>query len=153
MKHVVEVDQSGKFENTKHDTVVAFSNGIDFTVMIPATVKRDCITALETQGIAKANRNALLFATMLFFLLRHYIDQLHTVVIDMEYRGHEPLIKDHLMNILQRAGHSVHREHITFGYIGKHSRAHTAAIETFRRNRAPNLILSLEDVLGQFRKK
>ncbi len=49
--HVVDVDQSGKFENTKHDTVVAFSNGIDFSVIIPATVKRDCITALgDTVG-------------------------------------------------------------------------------------------------------
>ena len=90
---------------------------------------------------------------MLFFLLRHYIDQLHTVVIDMEYQGQEPLIKDHLMNILRRADYPVQRQQITFGHIGKHSPAHNIAIETFRRNRAPNLILSVEDVLGQFRRK
>jgi hypothetical protein len=151
MMHVVDVDQSGKFENTKHDTVVAFSNGIDFSVIIPATVKRDCITALGRQGISDANRNALVFATLLFFLLRHYIEQLHTVIIDIEYREQEPLIKDHLMNILRRAGYRVRREQITFGHIGKHSRAHEVAIETFRRNRASNLVLTLEDILGQFR--
>ena len=153
MTHVVAVDQSGKVENTKHDTVVAFSNGIDYSVMIPATVKRDCLTALGSWGISDANRNALLFATMLFFLLRHYIDQLHTVVIDAEYQGQEPLIKDHLMNILRRAGYPVQRHQLTFGHIGKHAPAHKVALETFRRNRTPNLILSLEDILGQFRRK
>ena len=35
MTHVVEVDQSGKVEDTRLDTIVAFANGITFSVRIP----------------------------------------------------------------------------------------------------------------------
>jgi hypothetical protein len=39
----VEVDQSGKIGDTKVPTVLAFSNGKKFTVLISAKVKRECI--------------------------------------------------------------------------------------------------------------
>jgi hypothetical protein len=40
---------------------------------------------------------------------------------------------------------------ITFGYIGKKSPAHEAAIETLRGNVNPNLIVGLEDILAHFK--
>ena len=50
--HVVDVDQSGKFENTQMDTVLAFSNAIHYAILIPAQVKRDCIAVLREGGKA-----------------------------------------------------------------------------------------------------
>jgi len=36
----VEVDQSGKVENTRVDTVLAFSNGMNHAILVSAKVKR-----------------------------------------------------------------------------------------------------------------
>lgn len=149
--HDVEVDQSGNFEVTKTDTVLAFSNGVRFSVLIPTTVKRNCITQLRKRGLTGPTLYVQLFAVGLFFLLKDSIDQLEEVVIDTEYEGREALIKDHLMNILRRSGSSVRRGQIRFGHIGKESAAHSLALATFRKNKAPDLVLTLEAILGQFR--
>jgi hypothetical protein len=49
----IEVDQSGKIEDTRVDTVIAFSNGLSGTILIPAVVKRVCIRALRKQDWRK----------------------------------------------------------------------------------------------------
>lgn len=36
----IEIDQSGKIEDTRKDTVLAFSNGKNYSILIPAEVKR-----------------------------------------------------------------------------------------------------------------
>jgi len=45
--HQVEVDQSGKIEDTRVATVVAFSDGIHRVVLVPAQVKRECSAVLR----------------------------------------------------------------------------------------------------------
>jgi hypothetical protein len=151
MAHIVEVDQSGKFETTKMDTVLAFSDGISFSILIPSTVKRDCLTILRNKKTLGPTLYDQLFATGLFFLLRNYIERMNEVIIDTEYKGREAGIKDHLINILHRAGRPVRREQISFGYVGKQSPAHKIALATLKREQNPNLILTVEDILGQFK--
>lgn len=51
----VEVDQSGKIGDTKVPTVLAFSNGRSFAVLIPAIVKRECLKRLRGQEIGRAH--------------------------------------------------------------------------------------------------
>ena len=135
MAHFVEVDQSGKFEDTKTDTVVAFSNGISFSVFIPATVKRDCITILRKKVTTGATMYTRLFATSLFFLLHTYIERIGRVTIDTEYTGKEDQIKQHLLHLLRREGHEVYSDQIGFGYVGKQSPAHQIAYETLQGER------------------
>ena len=151
MAHFVEVDQSGKFEDTRTDTVVAFSNGISFSVLIPATVKRDCITILRKKVSSGATTYTRLFTTSLFFLLRTYIERIGRATIDIEYMGKEDQIKQHLLHLLRREGHEVSSDQLGFGYVGKHSPAHYIAYETLLGERTPNLILTVEDILGQFK--
>ena len=102
--HDVEVDQSGKFEVTKTDTVLAFSNGVSFSVLIPTTVKRNCITQLRKRGLTGPTLYVQLFAVGLFFLLKDYIDQFDEVVIDTEYEGREALIKVSVQGVDMRMG-------------------------------------------------
>ncbi len=45
----VQVDQSGKI-GAKGPTALAFSNDIDYKILIPAAVKRECIEALGLEG-------------------------------------------------------------------------------------------------------
>jgi hypothetical protein len=149
--YVVEVDQSGKFEHTNHDTVLAFSNGIRFAILIPAQVKRDCITTLRAQGLSGPTLFTRLFATGLYFLLRDYIEHMSTVVIDIEYQGREGQIKQHLLHLLHRGGYAAQNEQIGFGLVGKKSQAHVAALSVFRGNVQPDLILTLRDLLGEFK--
>ena len=151
--HVVDVDQSGKFENTQVDTVVAFSNGIQFTVLIPAQVKRDCVTQLRGRGVPPPTFYVQLFATCLYFLLRNHIERLTHVTIDIEYSGKNAQIKEHLLHLLRRRGHTVESAQIGFGLVGKKSGAHSKAIAVFRGEVQPNVILRLEDVLGEFKTK
>ncbi|MFQ5340914.1 MAG: hypothetical protein ACE5F6_05150 [Anaerolineae bacterium] len=70
-------------------------------------------------------------------------------VIDVEYVGHSQEIKQHLLNLLRRSGHSVPSDRITFRRIGKKSPAHRLAIETLRGNRAPDQRVTLEDLLAE----
>ena len=151
MAHIVEVDQSIKFENTKRDTVLAFSNAITFTMLIPASVKRDCVTLLRKKITSGSTLYTQLFATCLFLLLKDYMNQLGVVIIDGEYTGKEAQIKQHLLHLFRNRGYTVDSQQITFGYIGKQSPAHEAAIETLRGNVNPNLIVRLEDILAYFK--
>ena len=73
-------------------------------------------------------------------------------VIDIEYFGKEAQIKEHLINLLRRAGCVVHADQIQFQRIGKRSPAHVLALETLRGHSKPDLVLSKEDLLGEFRR-
>jgi hypothetical protein len=147
----VEVDQSGRIEFTKEGTVLAFSDGINFSVLIPAPVKRACVQELRDRGLSGPTLYVQLFATGLFFLLKDYTESLSQIVIDLEFFGQEAKIKEHLLNLLRRAGHRVEPGQIQFQRIGKKSRAHRLALDTLRGKKEPGLILSREDILKEFR--
>ena len=115
----VEIDQSGKFEATKEDTVLALSNGVEMSVLVSRSVKRSCIQELRSRGHAGQKFYTQLFATGLFFLLRNYSDNLSQVIIDTEYTGKERQIKEHLINLLRRAHCRIIPEAIQFRQIGK----------------------------------
>jgi len=148
----VEVDQSGKIGDTKVATVLAFFNGKQFAILIPATVKRDCIQKLRGKGKLETRIYIQLFAVGLFLLLRRNTHALEQVIIDIEYPGHEAKIKEHLINLLQRAGIKLHRAKVQFGYVGKKSGAHQLAIGIFKNNSKPNQVIQLEQILREFRK-
>jgi len=150
MSHVVEVDQSGKVEDTKEDTVLAFANGMRFSVLIPATVKRDCIRILRRRGLSPKTFYLQIFAVGLFFLLKDHVANLSHVIIDREYLGKDKDIRRYLMNLLFRSKYKVEAEQFHFGHIGKGSTAHRLAIDTLRGKGEPNLKLNLEDILRQF---
>jgi len=57
MSHAVEVDQSGKI-GAKGPTAVAFSDRVDHKILIPPTVKRECVRTLKPQGKTGKKSNA-----------------------------------------------------------------------------------------------
>src|SRR6266705_2176099 len=99
MSHVVEVDLSGRIEVTKDDTALAFANGLKGSILIPATVKRECIQILRRRGVTGATLYNQFFAIGLFLLLKNHIDKFSSVILDYEYVGREDKIKEYLINI------------------------------------------------------
>jgi hypothetical protein len=146
----IEVDQSGKIEDTASNTVLAFANGASFVILIPAREKRLCLQALRARGKTGKSIYRLLFATALFFLLKDAIARRSVVTIDIEYQGHDAGIKEHLLNLLRRANTAVDAHQIRFAYIGKKSPAHTKAYDVQRGRAEPNRVVSAEELLGEF---
>ena len=108
---------------------------------------------LRRRGLQGPTFYIQLFTTALFFLLKDHIKDLDRVVIDVEYYGKEAQIKQHILHLLRRAGYQVVTDQIQFQRIGKKSSAHVLALGTFQGNRAPNVVLSEEKLLGEFKKK
>jgi len=145
----VEIDQSGKI-GEKGPTALALSNDIDYKILIPAAVKRECI------GVARAHNKSgkvfypQLFSITLFLLLRDHIGKCTLVVIDPEYRSKDKDIKGFLMNLLRRDGQEVSPETITFESIGRDSNAHKKAKATYRGELVPDRVIQTEEILEQF---
>jgi len=147
--HYAEVDQSGKMESTSTATVLAFSDGISDSIMIPAAVKRQAIRSLRERGMTGATLYPLLFAIALYLLLRDYTETLALVIIDQEYIGQERIIKAHLMNLMNRHGYDLPAQNVGFRRIGKRSPAHKLALETLRGKRKPGRSIGLGDLLSE----
>lgn len=128
MAHVVEIDQSFKFENTKEDTAIALANGVTYSIVIPAKVKRECIIQLRAKGISGAKMYVKLFAITLYFLLKNCIKDINHIIIDKEYTGKEGQIKDNLVNLFRRTRYNLSYDQILFSLVGKKSNAHIAAL-------------------------
>ena len=149
----VEVDQSGKIGDTGVPTVLAFSNRISFSILIPPAVKRESLRKLRARGRRGKSLYLQLFAVALYLLLKEHITKLSLISIDVEYPGHNRAVKEHLLNLLRRDGLNVPAEAIEFRYIGKKSPAHRLALETFRGKREPDRVISVGELLGPFKIK
>ncbi|NTU46546.1 hypothetical protein HGA88_02885 [Candidatus Roizmanbacteria bacterium] len=152
MSYVVEVDQSGKVEDTKEDSVLAMSNGKTFSVCISASIKRTCIRELRNK-MPPQKMYLQMFTVGLYFLLRDYSHTLTRVHIDQEYQGKNDAIKEHLVNLLLRNGYFVDPRAIQFTLVGKHSPAHTVAWGTLRKHKKPNKVVQLDEFMQEFRPK
>ncbi len=144
----VEVDQSGKVEVLTVDTALAFSDGIAASILIPATVKREVYRRLKARGVKRKMITARMFAAGLFLLLEDYLDNIVTVVIDIEYEGWNAEIRGLLLTHIRRMLPYVPQARIDFGYVGKKSRAHKAALAVFRKAREPGRRITARELLN-----
>jgi hypothetical protein len=148
----IEVDQSGKIEWTQKPTALAFANGIRFSILISAKDKRRLFNELKRRrpGRSGTKLHILVFATLLFLLLKNRVHQLQNVVVDVEYQGHNAAIKEHFLNLCRRHKLHVAPHMLSFHQVGKKSPAHDLAIQVFRGEVEPDLKITAEDVLAEF---
>ena len=139
----IEVDQSGKIEQLNMNSVIAFSNKNQYSVLISKEVKREVYKIYK--GKVKELRYRL-FCVGVYFCLKEYIREKELITICCEYAGKENLIKSFLLGYLRKDYPAVDPKIIRFGMIGKKSNAHAVAIDVYRGNRRPNKILSLSEV-------
>lgn len=127
----VEVDQSGKIEQTNHDTVLAFANDTSCAVLIPAKVKRELVSIIRSSG-KKRRAYLFLFSAAVYELLRRHLKHIEHITIDIEYQGRGPYIKGELLSLIRRTDPDYPAGRTTFARVGKKSAAHARALATYR---------------------
>jgi len=147
--HDVDVDQSGRTDKLAMDTVLAFSDRIQDTILISKAVKRGCYDHLKARGVRKGRIGVRLFIAGLVLLLQDHIAALETVTIDQEYAGAaQGDIKSELVQRLRQFWPDFRSDQVVLRSIGKKSRAHRLALETYRGKRQPDRRVGVEEVLG-----
>jgi hypothetical protein len=126
MAYIVEVDQSGKIEDSGR-TILAFSNDISHAIVIPARVKQAGFKALRNRNKSGNVARLMLFAAGLFLLLKEHLEVLNKVVIDTEYTGHEATIRSFLLRYIWQKIPTFEAKKIVFRQVGKKSTAHKKA--------------------------
>ncbi|MFQ5856482.1 MAG: hypothetical protein ACE5LU_12655 [Anaerolineae bacterium] len=149
MSYIVELDQSGKLEQTNWDTVLAFSDGAQSAILIPRGIKRDVFGFLRQRYPERAGRFHILqlFAVGAYLLLRPHLHRLEHVAIDREYFGHEGYIKGILLNYLRREEPSLPSDFISFRLVGEGSPSDKLAKSVFRGEQEPERVIILEEIV------
>ncbi len=143
MLHDIEVDQSGRTDRLNEDTVVAFSDGIQSSILLTAAVKRACYWRLRERKMSKKLAVVRMFAAGLVILLQDKGNSLESICIDLEFPGWESDILPHLLRRLTW----LRQDRIYFAQIGKESRAHDLAWNTYRRKLGANKRVGVEELL------
>ena len=136
----IEVDQSGKIENSC-DTVIAFSNKEQFTVLLPQKLKNKLLKSItpKRQAIYK------IFARAVYCCIKDYLDIDKQIIMDDEYRKHGNDIKSYLLNDIRKEKQLFNKHLIIIRPIGEKSKAHKIAYQTFCCKLKPNKILTEKD--------
>lgn len=143
----IEIDQSGKIEETGHNTVIAFSNSKTKSLLIKAKDKR----LLQKLFREKGKRNIFtykLFALLISVLLKEDLSKIGQVIIDLEYQAQDNLIKNFLLQYLYEIDKNFDKDIIHFQSIGRGSNAHKVALDVLRKDREPDIIVKIKDILS-----
>lgn len=143
----IEIDQSGKIENTNRNTIVAFSNSISKSVLISGKDKREIQDIFRKAGKPRVFVYRL-FAILIFILIKKHIKQIDQMVIDLEYPGKSNLIKNYLFQEIRKEEKEFPKENIIFRRIGKKSNAHNKAYLTFKKKMKADIVATGEDILS-----
>ncbi|MFA5103424.1 MAG: hypothetical protein WC525_09765 [Candidatus Thermoplasmatota archaeon] len=144
------IDQSGKVEDTRHDTVVAFSNGKTGSVIIHASEKR------KIQSYFRHAQKPHMFiyktfAALIFLLLKEEKMKSLDIHIDREYWGKESVVKDHLLRIIRKQKKfDFESSNISFCLVGKKHACHIIAVSVLRKKIKAGKRIMEKDVLQLF---
>ncbi|MBS3096651.1 hypothetical protein J4480_04385 [Candidatus Woesearchaeota archaeon] len=138
----IEVDQSGKIEQTDMDTILAFSNNHQYAVLFTKDTKRELIKKYrkEKQIILK------LFVACVYYTIKDYLHQAELIIIDNEYDGKQNYIKSLLLDFIRKDYRDFDKNLIRIAHITKNSKAHEFAANVKRGFAKPQKILSEKDI-------
>lgn len=146
----IEIDQSGKVEDTSRITVVAYSaeNNTEKSILISAKNKRKLQEYFRKTGESRLYIYYI-FSILLFILTKEVITE-DLVIVDLEYPGKEKLITELLKEI--RESYDLKKINCRFEKIGNKPRAHYAAYNVFKRKKKPTLVVEISDIFKILKK-
>ena len=142
----VEVNQSGKIEQTNLDTALAFTNAEERSILIRARVKRGAQRGLRARGVKPGMIALRMFSAGLFLLLRDHLEVITSVTTDSEYWGHEGEIQSLLLRLIWGENPPFPQEAISFRRT-RRSPAHTLPWRTHRGELKPDKEIGVEELL------
>lgn len=147
------IDQSGRLEFTKVDTVIAYSNSYLETksILIEAKEKRKLQSYFRKNGNDKVYIYKT-FAILIYILLENKFKYISSLNIDMEYEGREILIKNFLLDLIFKNNKKIDSKQINFVHVGKKHKCHDKAIRTFRKEIKPDIKVDADLIFRKFLK-
>ena len=142
-----EIDQSNKIEVGRKPTALALTNDDDYSIAIPANERRAAFAAVQNRYERKSV-TIMFFTAAVYFLVRE-LPAGATVSIDCEYTGKERYIRGLLLQWLRDDRPDITADRITFGQVGRKSRAHKTALAIHRGEREADRTLRADDLVAQ----
>ncbi len=127
--------------------MLAFSDDIEWAILVTAEVKRACQQELRAKGVKPGMIALRMFAAGLLLLLESRMEGIGSVTIDTEYEGKEGEIKGLLLRVILKWAPAFPKEAIIFRRIGRQSRAHIMAWEIHRGQRQADRRVTLRELL------
>lgn len=143
----IEIDQSGKIEETHRDTILAYSNDSAYSVRITAKTKRKLQEAFRRAGKPRDYIIGV-FSAVIYLLVRRKVRTLPEIVIDVEYPGHEGLVTSILRSKFEKQG-VIPPPDILISSIGKRSKAHVRALQTFQKKLKADAVLPYDEIIKE----
>ena len=84
---------------------------------------------------------------MIFLLIKNNFKEIKEIIIDEEYQGKSPLIKNFLFQEIKRANSFFSKQDIAFHCIGKKSRAHFIAYGVAIGKRKADMEVGAREIL------
>ncbi len=146
----VELDISGRVEDTSTDTIIALANGVVSSLLIDKQTKRACLNKLRKLGYFGDSIYLRIYVIGLYYLIRPIISKLGLVILDEDFRGKEGFIKEQLINLFLKYKVKFNELSFLFKYIGKRSPAHKIAISSLRKKIKCDLIITESQIINEF---
>ena len=143
----IEIDQSGKLEDTNKHTFLAYSNNSHFVLKLGSTEKKKLQKYFRSIGKPRLYIY-ITFASLIIILLEKFKSSNNQIIIDTEYPGKSHLIRDLIKNM--RRNFPI--KEIVFHSIGKKSRAHFLAKGTAIKKLNPDIVIRADRVLKIIKK-
>lgn len=143
-----QIDQSGKIEDTGRNTVLALSNDLEYTIVIPGKVKRQLQELYRKDGLTRVYIYQV-FSVGIYFLISRLKLPTH-IIIDREYKGKEKLINE-LVHIFLECNQKPNH-YLTFDQIGRNPKVHYLANNVLNQKRKADRIIRIEEILLTLKK-
>ena len=142
----IEIDQSGKIEDTGKNTIIAFSNSKSKSIFISAKDKREIQKFFREIGKPRIFVYKT-FAILIFLLIKDDLKKINEIIVDEEYPGKSPLIKNFLFHEIKKVSPFFSEQNIAFHCIGKKSGAHFLAYGVAIGKRKVDIEVGVREVL------
>ncbi len=143
-----QIDQSGKIEQTDKNTVIAYSNNIQKSVLISKKTKRRLQETFRLCGFSNLFIYYV-FAVGIYCLIKDFKSK-QSIIIDIEYPKKDKIILQIIQKLLTFYHKPLHFIH--FFRIGNRPKVHYAAHDVFTGKKEVDLTVSFEEIMKLIKK-
>ncbi|KKP88344.1 MAG: hypothetical protein UR93_C0016G0009, partial [Berkelbacteria bacterium GW2011_GWA2_35_9] len=123
----IEIDQSGKIEQTSHTTAIGLSNDIQIAVTITGREKQKLLVHFRKINQRKVFM-IVTFCVLIYITLKEVNTDKYEIYIDREYNGYDKFVKSKIVDLFKENSNksiNIHKLHIVS--VGRDSNAHKVA--------------------------